>query len=67
MPRDYLSSVYREDCVHFFFSPECVKEMHLVIQPVDLIWHYLTANQKYFTGGKNGAKNILACLAVNSF
>jgi len=30
-----------------------VKEVYLVIQSVDVIWHYLTLNQKYFTvGGK---------------
>lgn len=55
MPRDYLSSVYREDCALFFlifFFKKCLKEMHLVIQSVDVMWHYLTLNQKYFTVGK---------------
>lgn len=54
-----LSSVYREDCALSFFFFKCVKEMHLVIQSVDVMWHYLTLNQKYFTvGKKTGAKNI---------
>lgn len=31
---------------------KCVKEMHIVIQSIDVIWCYLTLSQKYFTVGE---------------
>lgn len=45
---------------------KCVKEMHIVIQSIDVIWCYLTPSQKYFTvGEKNEGKSSLAHLVEN--